>query len=97
MTDAFSVAFAPGGDVLISAGTSAAIHVWEAETLQLLAAKEGAHERAIHSLAFLPAGPNSASAHWSPSGVTLVTGSEDRSIKLWSWSRSRAGEEKREL
>ena len=44
-----------------------------AASLELKAEKQRAHNREVQSVAF------------SPDGMTLVSGSEDKTIKVWVW------------
>ena len=88
-----SVQFSPDGSKIVSGGASGTIKVWDAGellggsqlpwlpsdgllvcfpgTLELTASKESAHSRLIHSVAF------------SPDGMTIVSGSGDKTIKVW--------------
>ena len=66
----YSVAWAPGGQILASAGEDRQIHLWRPA--------DGAHLAALagHSAKVLCLG-------WHPDGQLLASGSADRSVCLW--------------
>ena len=87
-----SVQFAPGGKTIVSGGQSGTLKVWDAGTparpiphlaqnlsaptlaaasLELKAEKQSAHSGDVNSVAF------------SPDGKTIVSGSDDKTIKVW--------------
>ena len=98
-----SVAFSPDGKTIVSGSLDRTIKVWDAgrplsgnltaisspptlspsrlaASLELKAEKQSAHSREIPSVAF------------SPDGKTIVSGSTDKTIKVWD-----AGYQKRQL
>ena len=89
-----SVAYSPDGSKIVSSGKGGTIKVWDAGaavsafsnchalasdalsdcfsgTLELKASKESAHSLPITSIAF------------APDGKTIVSGSSDKTIKVW--------------
>ena len=89
-----SVAYSPDGSKIVSSGKGGTIKVWDAGaavsafsnchslashilllslagTLELKASKESAHSNVVASVAF------------SPDGKTIVSGSWDKTIKVW--------------
>ncbi len=67
----WTVAYAPDGLTLASAGVDRLVRIWDIETGRLLRSLRG-HTRDIRAAVF------------TPDGQTLVTGSEDRTIRLWN-------------
>ena len=65
------VAFAPGDDLVATAGQDRTIMLWESKTGELRKTLSG-HFGTVSTLAF------------SPDGKTLASGSNDRTIKLWN-------------
>ncbi|MHA2110874.1 MAG: WD40 domain-containing protein [Candidatus Hodarchaeales archaeon] len=66
-----SVVISPTGELIAAAGWSSKIYVWNLEG-QVFRAAMSNHTDAIHSLAF------------SPDGTKLVSGSKDKTVKLWN-------------
>ena len=88
-----SVAFSPDGATIVSGSYDKTIKVWDAgvsaltqlnpqtkakcptmlatASLELKAEKQSAHSKGVRSVAF------------SPDGATIVSGSEDTTIKVW--------------
>jgi WD40 repeat protein len=70
-----SVSFSPDGKKLLSAGSMNHLAiVWNAESGKELRVLSG-HTRWIESAAF------------SPDGKKVVTGSGDRTVRIWDWER----------
>ena len=69
--DVLSIAYAPDGKMLASAGRDESIRLWHPKTSQHLATLTG-HGGLVTSLAF------------SPDGKKLVSGSGDATVRLWS-------------
>jgi WD40 repeat protein len=67
----WSVAIAPDGATLASAGVDRLVRIWDIETGRLLRSLRG-HTNDIRAVLF------------TPDGQTLATGSEDRTIRLWN-------------
>ncbi len=68
--DVVSLAFAPGGKTLASAGTDGTVKLWDAATGRNLTGIS-AHPKGAWAVAF------------SPDGKLLASGGEDRNVKLW--------------
>ena len=87
-----SVAFSPDGKTIVSGSGDQTIKVWDAgaprppdpspspklsaptlaaASLELKAEKQSAHSGVVHSVAF------------SPDGKTIVSGSDDKTLKVW--------------
>jgi WD40 repeat protein len=91
--EVMSVAFSPDGATIVSGSLDKTIKVWDAgiylsppysspspklsaptlatASLELKAEEQSAHSRSINSVAF------------SPDGSTIVSGSDDKTIKVW--------------
>ncbi len=67
----WSVAFAPDGLTLASAGVDRLVRIWDIETGRLLRSLRG-HTNDIRAVLY------------TPDGQSLATGSEDRTIRLWN-------------
>ena len=67
----WSVAFAPDGLTLASAGVDRLVRIWDIETGRLLRSLRG------HT-------PDIRSVLYTPDGQSLATGSEDRTIRSWN-------------
>jgi len=67
----WSVAFAPDGLTLASAGVDRLVRIWDIETGRLLRSLRG-HTHDIRAVLY------------TPDGQSLATGSEDRTIRLWN-------------
>ena len=67
----WSVAFAPDGLTLASAGVDRLVRIWDIETGRLLRSLRG-HTNDIRAVLY------------TPDGQALATGSEDRTIRLWN-------------
>ena len=67
----WTVAYAPDGLTLVSAGVDRLVRIWDIETGRLLRSLRG-HTHDIRAAVF------------TPDGQTLATGSEDRTIRLWN-------------
>jgi WD40 repeat protein len=65
-----SLAYAPDGDVLATAGEDGTLRLWEAASGRLLRALVG-HGAAINALA------------WSPDGKLLATAGDDGTVRIW--------------
>ena len=95
-----SVAFSPDGKTIVSGSSDKTLKVWDAGTparliphlaqnlsaptlaaasLELKAEKQSAHSREVMSVAF------------SPDGKTIVSGSVDKTLKVWDAGTSTAG------
>lgn len=70
-SDARSVAFAPGGRQLASAGSDDSIRVWDPDTGEQLRRMRG-HRGEVRSVA------------WSPDGNWLASGGADRAVGIWN-------------
>ena len=68
---AFSAAFSPDGQRVVTVSGDETARVWNAATGQVLAKLEG-HSDAVYSAAF------------SPNGRRVVTGSEDHTARVWN-------------
>lgn len=67
----WTVAYAPDGQTLASAGADRLVRIWDIETGRLLKSLRG-HTRDIRAAVF------------TPDGQMLMTGSEDRTIRMWN-------------
>jgi len=67
----WTVAFAPDGTTLASAGVDRLVRIWDIETGRLLRSLRG-HTHDIRAVVY------------TPDGLALATGSEDRTIRLWN-------------
>ena len=67
----WTVAFAPDGQTLASAGVDRLVRIWDIETGRLLRSLRG-HTHDVRAVVF------------TPDGQTLASGSEDRTIRLWN-------------
>ncbi len=67
----WTVAIAPDGLTLASAGQDRLVRIWDIETGRLLRSLRG-HTHDIRALVY------------TPDGQTIATGSEDRTIRLWN-------------
>jgi WD40 repeat protein/serine/threonine protein kinase len=67
----WSVAYAPNGKLVASAGDNRSVLVWDTQSWQLKYRLEG-HQGIINSIAF------------SPDSSLIASGSSDRTIKLWN-------------
>jgi WD40 repeat protein/ABC-type oligopeptide transport system ATPase subunit len=72
-----SVAYAPDGQTLASAGADGTVKVWSAQSRQELATLKG-HAFTVRSLAY------------APDGKTLASASDDGTVKVWD---ARSGQE----
>ncbi|KAJ7201159.1 hypothetical protein GGX14DRAFT_465982 [Mycena pura] len=66
-----TIAFSPGGDLVVSGSEDTTIKLWSAITGEMRADLNG-HTSAVTSVAF------------SADGSTVVSGSEDRNVKIWN-------------
>ena len=99
-TGVLSVGYSPDGAKVVSSGYDGTLKVWDAGTparpiphlaqnlsaptlaaasLELKAEKQSAHSDRVTSVAF------------SPDGKTIVSGSDDQTIKVWDAGTSTAG------
>jgi WD40 repeat protein len=67
----WTVAFAPDGQMLASAGVDRLVRLWDIETGRMLKSLRG-HTDDIRAAIF------------TPDGQTLATGSDDRTIRMWN-------------
>ena len=67
----WTVAFAPDGQTIASAGVDRLVRIWDIETGRLLRSMRG-HTQDIRV------------AVYTPDGESLATGSDDRTIRLWN-------------
>ncbi|MEM8832184.1 MAG: caspase family protein, partial [Cyanobacteria bacterium P01_G01_bin.19] len=76
------IQYSPNGEIIASASWDKTIKLWHSETGELIDTLSG-HQDGINSIAFTPTPLNPT---YEGGGYLLVSGSEDKTIKIWDIS-----------